>query len=99
MESTRCRLFRACTTSSNWPWPPCFGLAYRPKQDQDAQFAVLDVSVGHEDLQQCADAVMRLRAEFLYAAGNFEAIDFYTEQGIRLNFREWAGAPARSKKR
>jgi len=63
----------------------------RPKQNQDAQFAVLDVPVGHEDLQQCADAVMRLRAEFLYAAGNFEAIDFYTEQGVRLNFREWAG--------
>jgi hypothetical protein len=32
----------------------------RPKENQDAQFAVLDVSVGHEDLQQCADAVMRL---------------------------------------
>ena len=33
-----------------------------PKRNQEAQFAVLDVSVGHEDLQQCADAVMRLRA-------------------------------------
>lgn len=35
----------------------------RPKENQDAQFAVLDISVGHEDLQQCADAVMRLRAQ------------------------------------
>ncbi|MDR3713868.1 MAG: DUF4846 domain-containing protein [Puia sp.] len=35
------------------------------KQNQSAQFAVLDISVGKEDLQQCADAVMRLRAGYL----------------------------------
>jgi hypothetical protein len=60
-----------------------------PKRNQDAQFAVLDIPVGRQDLQQCADAVMRLRAEWLYAAGDFGAITFYTEQGRRLNFREW----------
>jgi Domain of unknown function (4846) len=61
-----------------------------PKRNQGAQFAVLDVSVGHTDLQQCADAVMRLRAEYLYACKDFINIDFYTEQGIRLNFLAWA---------
>ena len=60
------------------------------KRNQEAQFAVLDVSVGNKDLQQCADAVMRLRAEFLYAQRDFRAIDFYTEQGVRLNFAAWA---------
>ncbi|MHA4811343.1 DUF4846 domain-containing protein [Flavitalea flava] len=59
------------------------------KQNQDAQFAVLDVSVGHTDLQQCADAVMRLRAEFLYTRKEYKDIDFLTSQGIRLNFRHW----------
>ncbi|HMI60483.1 MAG TPA: DUF4846 domain-containing protein, partial [Puia sp.] len=39
----------------------------RPKRNQDAQFAVLNISVGKQDLQQCADAVMRLRAEYLYS--------------------------------
>jgi hypothetical protein len=37
----------------------------QPKYNQTAQYAVLNVSVGNKDLQQCADAVMRLRAEYL----------------------------------
>jgi Domain of unknown function (4846) len=61
----------------------------KPKENQDAQFAVLDVSVGNEDLQQCADAVMRMRAEYLYSRGEYGAITFYTEQGVRLNFADW----------
>jgi hypothetical protein len=62
-----------------------------PKRNQAAQFAVLDISTGDKDLQQCADAVMRLRAEFLYSTGDFRQIDFLTAQGLRLNYGEWAG--------
>lgn len=61
-----------------------------PKHYQGGRFAVLDISVGHTDLQQCADAVMRLRAEYCYSRHAFAGIDFYTEQGVRLNFPEWA---------
>ncbi len=46
------------------------------KSNQQVQFAVLDMSVGKKDLQQCADAVMRLRAEYLYTYKQFNAIDF-----------------------
>lgn len=35
------------------------------KTNQTAQYAVLNISTGNKDLQQCADAVMRLRAEYL----------------------------------
>ena len=35
------------------------------KSNQAAQYAVLDIPTGNKDLQQSADAVMRLRAEFL----------------------------------
>lgn len=48
----------------------------RPKHNQAAQFAVLDVSVGNKDLQQCADAVIRLRAEYLYEQRRLNEIDF-----------------------
>ncbi|MFT3844381.1 MAG: DUF4846 domain-containing protein [Lacibacter sp.] len=35
------------------------------KYNQSAQYAVLNISVGQKNLQQCADAVMRLRSEYL----------------------------------
>ncbi|RYF89454.1 MAG: hypothetical protein EOO03_06000 [Chitinophagaceae bacterium] len=59
-----------------------------PKPNQQAQFAVLDVSVGDRDLQQCADAVMRLRAEYLYAQERFESINFTDNEGGVYQFDE-----------
>lgn len=46
------------------------------KQNQSAQYAVLDISVGNKDLQQCADAIMRLRAEYLFSTKNYAGIVF-----------------------
>lgn len=48
-----------------------------PKTNQQAQYAVLDIPVGNKNLQQCADAVMRLRAEYLYSAVRYNEIVFY----------------------
>ncbi|GAB3009896.1 DUF4846 domain-containing protein [Niabella terrae] len=61
----------------------------KPKANQDAQYAVLDIPIGKKDLQQCADAVMRLRAEYLYQIKNFKAISFTTVSGVVLNFEDW----------
>ena len=51
------------------------------KPNQEAQYAVLDISVGDKDLQQCADAAMRLRAEFLYMQQLYSDIVFYDNAG------------------
>lgn len=51
----------------------------KPRQDVHAAVVLLDV--GKRDLQQCADAVMRLRAEYLLARGKPELIRFHPEPG------------------
>lgn len=61
----------------------------QPKGRQDVQAAVLDLSVGTRDLQQCADAVMRLRAEHLYRCGRQDAIAFSFTNGFRAEWKRW----------
>ncbi|CAN5754387.1 DUF4846 domain-containing protein [soil metagenome] len=58
----------------------------KPKQNQQAQYAVLNISVGKQDLQQCADAVMRLRAEYLYERKNYSSIIFKDNNGTAYKF-------------
>ncbi len=58
------------------------------KARQDVHAAVVDLDVGNRDLQQCADAVMRLRAEYLWAAGREREIVFHPDKGRELR---WTG--------
>ena len=44
----------------------------KEKNRQDVHAAVLDINIGNKDLQQCADAVMRLRAEYLYKTKQYD---------------------------
>jgi hypothetical protein len=56
------------------------------KANQTAQFAVLDISTGTKDLQQCADAVIRCRAEWLYSRKWFDEIDFTDNEQTHYRF-------------
>ena len=52
--------------------------------------AVLDIDVGEQDLQQCADAVMRLRAEYLYSLRQYDKIHFNFTNGFNAEYTRWA---------
>lgn len=64
------------------------------KGNQDAQFAVVDMPAGNKDLQQCADVVMRLRAEYLFAEKKYNEIAFMDYEGKWYRWQGGANRPA-----
>lgn len=60
------------------------------KSSQYIHYSVLDISVGKRDLQQCADAVMRLRAEYLFKTNQKDKISFNYTSGDAAVYEKWA---------
>jgi hypothetical protein len=60
-----------------------------PKSRQDVHVAVVNLPIGTRDLHQCADAVMRLRAEYLYRQRRYTDIQFNLTNGFPVNYGEW----------
>ncbi len=61
----------------------------RVKPDQSGVAAVVDIDIGRVDLQQCADAIIRLRAEYLRAANRDADMAFNFTSGDRYTYAAW----------
>ena len=59
------------------------------KANQSVHAAVIDIDAGTRDLQQCADAVIRLRAEYLYSRKAYDEIRFNFTSGDTAAYVQW----------
>jgi Domain of unknown function (4846) len=58
------------------------------KKNQSAQYAVLEMPRSSTDLQQCADVLMRLRAEYLFTQKRYSEIRFTDFEGRIYAWKE-----------
>jgi hypothetical protein len=56
---------------------------------QDKHAAVLAIDVGSRDLQQCADAALRLRCEYKFSVGDYEGIDYHLTNGFEFPYAKY----------
>ena len=59
------------------------------KDNQHVQYRVLDIDIGKKDLIQCADAAMKLRADFLFEKNRYSEIRFNATSGDEIAFERW----------
>lgn len=56
--------------------------------NQNMQYRVLDLSIGTQNLQQCADAILRLRSEFYFEHKMYHAIRF-PAKGVEFVYTDY----------
>lgn len=59
------------------------------KDRPDVYAAVVDLPIGTKNLHQCADAVMRLKADYHYSREEWDSIHFNLTNGFNLEYRQW----------
>lgn len=57
--------------------------------DQGKHVAIIPFDVGQRDLQQCADAIIRLRAEYLYKHRQYDKIRFQFTSGHTFSWEDY----------
>ena len=60
------------------------------KENNGVYVAVVDMPIGNRDLQQCADVIMHVRAEYLFNEHQENRIHFTLTNGFRADYYKWA---------
>lgn len=61
----------------------------REKGNQDAHAAIFKLPIEKEDLQQCADSIMRMYAEYFWHTGQNDRIAFHLVDGFYAEYSKW----------
>lgn len=61
----------------------------RIKSHFNDYIAIIDLPIGNKDLHQCADAVIRLRADYLYSIKQYDNIHFDFTNGMTVGYNNW----------
>ena len=59
------------------------------KSLQDGHVAIFDLDIGDRDLQQCADSIIRIYAEYYWSHGEYEKIAFHLTNGFLMEYTKW----------
>lgn len=61
----------------------------RNKPNSGVYAAVVDLAIGRRDLHQCADAIIRLRADYLFSRQRYDDIRFRFTSGFPAEYSRW----------
>ena len=70
--------------------PPVMLFNGQQKTYQAGHHAIVNIDIGTQDLQQCADAIIRLYAEYLYSLKQFDHIAFILTNTDTVSFERWS---------
>lgn len=59
------------------------------KGNQSAHIAIFDLPLVEGDLQQCADSIIRIYAEYFFKTKQFDKIKFHFVNGFLCDFNRW----------
>ncbi len=59
------------------------------KGNQNAHVAVFKLPIENRDLQQCADSIMRVYAEYYWSQKEYDRIAFHFTNGFMANYKKW----------
>ena len=59
------------------------------KGNQNAHVAVFKLPIENYDLQQCADSIMRMYAEYYWNTKQYDKISFHFVNGFEARYSKW----------